>query len=177
METDARAWALAVPLVVAVTVVPLANAQPALLRSTFASTGSVPGEATLVLGDPISGRSTGTAFEWWHGFLGPWTLATTSVGDPHATGEASLALAGANPCASICRIEFLAPAHARISLAVYDLAGRRVRTLAPPHIDADLNVVEWRLDSDRGPRVPPGLYFVRLVFASTRLTRRVVVLS
>jgi hypothetical protein len=65
---------------------------------------------------------------------------------------------------------------ARVALRVHDLAGRVVRTL----VDAAQPPGEHRLAfdgrDDRGARLAPGLYFVRLSRGASQSTRRLVVM-
>lgn len=69
-----------------------------------------------------------------------------------------------------------AGAGARVALRVHDLAGRVVRTL----VDAPQPPGEHRLAfdgrDDRGARLAPGLYFVRLSRGASQSTRRLVVM-
>ncbi|UCG43243.1 MAG: T9SS type A sorting domain-containing protein, partial [candidate division WOR-3 bacterium] len=48
-----------------------------------------------------------------------------------------------------------------VSLAVYDLAGQKTRTLVSGHEQAGQNAVTWNRTDDAGRRVPAGVYFCR----------------
>ena len=65
--------------------------------------------------------------------------------------------------------------HAR--LEVYDVAGRRVRTLVDGQVDAGWLAVRWDGRSDRGERVASGVYFCRLEAGGSSVSRKVVVLK
>ena len=56
-----------------------------------------------------------------------------------------------------------------------DLQGRHVRTLAETALPAGPGSATWDLNDERGGRVPPGLYWVRLDTGAGRRTARVVV--
>jgi hypothetical protein len=49
-----------------------------------------------------------------------------------------------------------------VTLAVYDLAGRRVRTLTDGEEDAGLRSTRWGGDDDAGVKLAAGFYIVRL---------------
>ncbi len=71
--------------------------------------------------------------------------------------------------AGVATIDF-ALAHAeRVEIAVYDLAGRRVRMLANREFFEGNNSMVWEGTNDQGQRVPRGLYAVRARSRSGRL--------
>jgi flagellar hook assembly protein FlgD len=56
---------------------------------------------------------------------------------------------------------FALPAAGAVKLAVLDVAGRRVRTIAMAAAGG-ANTLRWDRRDDAGGEVAPGLYFVRL---------------
>jgi len=54
----------------------------------------------------------------------------------------------------------------RVRIRLYDVAGRRMRTLADRMFDAGEYDLVWDGADDAGARVPRGVYFVRLEYAS-----------
>ena len=66
------------------------------------------------------------------------------------------------------------PAAGRLEADVFDLAGRRVRTLARGPAPAGARALAWDGRDERGAGAPPGLYFARLRFGlQTRVVRLV----
>jgi hypothetical protein len=63
-----------------------------------------------------------------------------------------------------------------VLLEVYNLAGRRVRTLVQDHQSGGSHRVLWRRDDDRGLQVAAGVYFYRLRVGDVTSRRSVVVL-
>jgi len=80
-----------------------------------------------------------------------------------------------NPFNPTTRLRFTLPAPDRVSLAVYDAAGRHVRTLlAASTQPAGDTTLDWDGRSDAGDPLPSGVYLLRLVAgdqsAATKLT-------
>ncbi len=81
-----------------------------------------------------------------------------------------------NPLVSATRFAFALPRTQAASLAIYDLGGRRVASLAAGEQAAGTHALTWNARDDRGARVPGGLYFARFETAGLRRTDRVIVL-
>jgi hypothetical protein len=81
-----------------------------------------------------------------------------------------------NPARGPATLQFALPAVGHATLAIYDAAGRRVRTLACGVRPAGMHRLEWNLGDEGGAPVAPGLYFARLeAGAEVRLRRFAVV--
>ena len=76
--------------------------------------------------------------------------------------DAVLSTPAPNPSRGVMSIAFsVADANgAEVRLAVYDLAGRQIRTLASGQFAAGLHDVMWDGRSDRGQSVRAGVYFI-----------------
>jgi hypothetical protein len=99
--------------------------------------------------------------------------STVSAPPAAAAGGVRLALAGAHPVRGAGRLEYSLPAPAGVDLAVYDLRGGRVLTLARGPQAAGTHAAAWRT---RG--LAPGVYFVRLVVdGGARAQLKVVVVD
>ncbi len=64
----------------------------------------------------------------------------------------------------------------RADVALYDLSGRRVRTLASGPFESGYHVVQWDGRDDRGGRVPVGIYFLRSSTAGETARIKLVVM-
>jgi len=97
--------------------------------------------------------------------------------DSASDGALGLAMRmqGANP-GPRPRVEFDLLAAGRVSLKVYDVQGRVVRTLLEQDAAPGTFGAQWDGLSDDGARVGPGLYFVRLQ-AGGRTTEKKVMLQ
>jgi flagellar hook assembly protein FlgD len=59
---------------------------------------------------------------------------------------------------------------------VYDVQGRRVKTLVDGSKDMGTHKVVWNGTNDRGANVGSGVYFYRLVTGKKVLTKKLVML-
>lgn len=97
--------------------------------------------------------------------------------EPRGTFPLSLAQNAPNPVASRTAIRFTLPAEGPVALEVFDISGRRVRTLVDRRMPAGEFEVRWNGADDRGTRVGAGVYFYRLEADRRVLTRRMVLLK
>jgi hypothetical protein len=78
-----------------------------------------------------------------------------------------------NPSSSTSTVRFGLTRNGPVRLAVYDVTGRRVRTLVDGERAAGAHSVAWDLRSDAGEDVAPGIYLVRLEAEGRAMTSRV----
>jgi len=90
-------------------------------------------------------------------------------------GDLQMRLRGQNPGPG-SRLEFTVPAAARVTLKLYDLQGRAVRTLVDQNAAAGTFVAQWDGLDDAGARMGRGVYFARLV-AGGQVTEKKLVLQ
>lgn len=126
----------------------------------------------------------GTLNDAWALPLPPEHGAVRAVADDAATPVASatptrMALSSPrpNPVEDEATVEFALPEAGRVSLAVYDAAGRRVRRLADGVYAPGTHGTTWQADDDAGRSMAAGLYFVRLESKGTVIVRKVVLES
>lgn len=81
-----------------------------------------------------------------------------------------------NPFNPLVAVKLALPAAGRARLQVFDLQGRRLRTLLDGEQDAGEITVEWRGDDDQGRALPSGVYELRLEGANGRTATRVTLL-
>jgi hypothetical protein len=108
-----------------------------------------------------------------------FTTATPSVSEDNMNRPLRLELAPAmpNPMSCATNIRFALPSRMQISLNVYDITGRHVRTLASGVFKAGYHTVRWDGTDDNGRRLPSGLYIYMLKTPSRNITRKLVLLK
>ncbi len=82
-----------------------------------------------------------------------------------------------NPFNPTTTIKYSIAQNTDVSLVVYDVSGRRVRTLVDTHQRADVYKVAWDGLNDQGARVASGVYFYKLVAGKYVQTRKMMLLK
>ena len=63
-----------------------------------------------------------------------------------------------------------------VTLKVYDVAGRQIRTLLEEHQGPGSFVVTWDGRNDHGKKVATGIYFYRLVAGNKMMSKKIILL-
>lgn len=100
---------------------------------------------------------------------------TLEAGDGAFALQTDLARPRPNPVSRAATLSFVLAAAGRARLAVYDAAGREVRTLMSGSLEATTHTVTWDLLDSGGQRAAAGLYFVRLSTPTATRIQRIVV--
>ena len=79
-----------------------------------------------------------------------------------------------NPFAANVSLGFALPLASDVEVAVFDLAGRRLRILERGHRPAGRHRVRWDGRSEFGTQLGNGIYLVRMTAAGSRWTRKLV---
>jgi hypothetical protein len=151
------------------------------------SSGFVPGPGNLVSAQPDTGYGDpGAAGSWYklsavdvHGnesalaVLGP--SGTTAV-DPTLPRALAFATPSPNPARAVTRLEFALPQAARVTLAIYDAGGRRMRAMIDGILPGGVHAMPWSLADDGGRPVANGIYFARLETQGRTFVRRIAVM-
>jgi hypothetical protein len=98
----------------------------------------------------------------------------TAVGDLPSLGEPVI-LASPNPCNPLTSIKFWLPTARHATLAVYDVEGRRIRTLLDGPVSDAWTTIPWDGRTDAGRAVASGVYLYRLDAGRDHLAGRVTV--
>ncbi len=93
----------------------------------------------------------------------PITMIVTGVSGVGDNVPMPLALSNApNPFNPMTRLHFSLPQDSRVELVIYDLAGRKVRTLVSGHLAAGPHEILWQGINDNDAGVASGTYLARL---------------
>jgi hypothetical protein len=110
-------------------------------------------------------------------------IVTGPVGVPSAdaSGEVSLDVRP-NPFHTSLTVRFALPERSHVRLAVYDVAGRMIRSIVDGHQDAGRHEASWDGAGQDGVRARGGMYFVRMTLSegggrAPAVVRRVVLVK
>ncbi|MCA9752934.1 MAG: T9SS type A sorting domain-containing protein, partial [Gemmatimonadetes bacterium] len=90
-------------------------------------------------------------------FADPTDVQVANVGRPAGISMSP------NPFVRETSISFEVPRAGRTAVTVFDVSGRRVRTLVDRRLDSGAEALTWDGRDAHGATVTPGVYFVRLV--------------
>jgi len=82
-----------------------------------------------------------------------------------------------NPFNQITKIEFNLARSGFVSLTIYDILGRNVRTLVSEHLSPGYKSVLWNGKNDAGKEVASGIYFYQLKTKDFTETKKLVLLK
>ena len=160
------------------------------LENTNASTGQAWVERTFVLDEYVA-LTDQVQFRFVASDEGGGSLVEAGVDDFLIVGTVdsftgageglvayanSLAPPRPNPFRRGTRIAFQLAQRAPVTLAVYDVSGRRVATLVDGPVEAGPHDVQWRGRNSAGREVSSGVYFARLVTPEFSQVRRLTLI-
>ena len=79
-----------------------------------------------------------------------------------------------NPFGQTTLIRFTLPTRSKVAVELFDLTGRRVRTLARGEMAAGPQQLGWNGRDDAGRRLSPGVYVYRLTAGSFHTSKRLI---
>jgi hypothetical protein len=144
------------------------------------STVTIPASARLPMRtggfQVIATDAFGSADTMWYQLVNSRAARTITAVSPEGSPAAGVALSPAspNPTSGPARMTFDLPPNARAEIVVFDVTGRRVRTLLDRNTAPVQGTVTWDARDQRGAPVPSGVYFVKLTSQGRILTRKVV---
>jgi hypothetical protein len=105
------------------------------------------------------------------------TQTATGVDAPSAPPAFTFAVPSPNPSRGSVALRFGLPSAAHVSLAIYDVAGHRVRQIANGEQSPGDHEIAWDRRDDSGRAVSAGFYFARLEIGGRALTQKFVTLK
>ncbi len=104
-------------------------------------------------------------------------LASASAGEPKQPKVFAVPANFPNPFNPSTAIRFDLPQAGKVRVDIYDLRGRRVRTLTNGHFPAGSHAEVWNGTDDRGGSVASGQYVYRVVTEHGTRTRKMMLLK
>jgi hypothetical protein len=153
----------------------LGDVREAVLTAGNVTTSLSRGD-TLTLGFDAPAPSTGAQREYFLLSRGVYTTNLPARQLPTPTPRAfALGQNRPNPFSSITSILFDVPQAARVRIDVFDLQGRRVRTLVDRMVEPGAQSVIWNQTDESGVVVHPGVYLYRMQGPQFLAERKMVI--
>ena len=89
----------------------------------------------------------------------------------------SLAAARPNPFGTEATLVYSTPRRGVVKLSIFDLGGRRVRTLVSGEQAAGSHQAVWNGRNERGQRLSAGVYFSVLEFQGASAARKLILMK
>jgi len=113
--------------------------------------------------------------------LGAGGSAKPSSEEGNASGalpeEFSLSHGYPNPFNPVCNIEYALPTDCQVTLAVYNILGRKVRVLVDDYQSAGYKSVKWDGKDNQGRDLASGIYFYRIEAEDFVQTKKMVLMK
>jgi lamin tail-like protein/flagellar hook capping protein FlgD len=106
-----------------------------------------------------------------------YQVPPVSVGDLPSSDHGITLAAHPNPTREGLTVEFAMPRDDMGSIVLYDLSGRRVRTLRTGTLAAGPNSLTWDGLAENGTRPSAGIFFLRLESGAGRVESKVLLLN
>jgi len=174
--------------VIAVGVVVLIGASPGrqsqsylVVPDALSSSGGTVGSAGMTLafssGEPTVGHSASGSFNLYAGFNPRYFLMLTDTPDQRTqvfAGETALGRGYPNPFSSGTQVSYAVAQDARVRVSIYDVAGRKVRTIEDCLRSRGSHTSFWDGSNEDGIRMSPGVYICVLETNDVRKTQKLV---
>ena len=82
-----------------------------------------------------------------------------------------------NPFNPITNIRYDLPAAIDVKIDIYDIRGRKVKSLLNKFQDPGFKSIQWNALNDLGERVGSGMYFYKIEASNFRKTKKMMLLK
>ena len=114
------------------------------------------------------------AYSFLYDILYPFQLSTDELAIP---GEFSLHQNYPNPFNPTTTIEYELPEAQNIQIMIYDILGRKIRTLLNEYQDIGYRSIHWNAEDDYGRQVSAGMYIYTIQAGEFVQPRKMVLLK
>jgi len=80
-----------------------------------------------------------------------------------------------NPVSQSANITYSIQQNCKVSLQIFDVKGRRIKTLVNDEEAAGVHRVKWDVSDEKGNVVPAGLYFLKMMACNNSETKKIIV--
>ncbi|MCK4307582.1 T9SS type A sorting domain-containing protein [candidate division WOR-3 bacterium] len=156
-----------------------------MTKSTFSNAGGSSSSANYILkdaaGQSVTGQSEDIDYIEQAGFYTYSKRTEVGTQEPDIAPIPrvfSLSHPYPNPIVkSEITVRYGVPRLAKVSIKVYDVTGRTVRTLIAGEQKAGFYNLKWDGKSDHGNKLSQGIYFIRMIAQDFRATKKLVLLK
>lgn len=129
------------------------------------------------VGQPDASQLAGGGYLLMGGFVTPAAANPVATPTDQVPRVFAFRLPVPNPASGAVMFTVELPRPARVTLALYSVDGRLVRTLSDARREAGFHRIAWDGRTDAGTRVAPGVYFARASCDGISTARRFVLID
>jgi hypothetical protein len=82
-----------------------------------------------------------------------------------------------NPLSRSTTITYSVPQPGKVSLKIYDVLGRPVKTLINTEVQAGAYIIHWNVNDEKGNAVPAGVYLLRIQAGDHSETKKLMIIK
>jgi len=82
-----------------------------------------------------------------------------------------------NPFSQSTTITYSVPQPGKVSLKIYDVLGRPVKTLINTEVQAGAYIIHWNVNDEKGNAVPAGVYLLRIQAGNYSETKKLMIIK
>lgn len=156
---------------------------PVLAREVLGSAGTEASNPTYglmgTLGQPLlAGRAASPATRCLDGFWAWWWVEAARVAVPMPQVFKNLLMQNyPNPFFGGTSIAYSVAQESPVEIMVFDVQGRKIRTLVRDRLPAGEYEVGWDGHSESGQRLASGVYFYRIAIGEYRAVKKLLMLK
>ncbi len=156
-----------------------------MTKSTFSNAGSSSSSANYILKDAVGqsviGQSETASYIEQAGFYTYSSGIEVGIKEPDTKPMPkvfSLSHPYPNPATRAkITVKYGVPRLSKVSIKVYDVTGRTVKTLVSGEQKTGFYDLKWNGKSDHGTKLSQGIYFVRMIAPDFKATNKLVLLK
>lgn len=119
-------------------------------------------------------HSSGT--KWWEDSFGV-NIETLGLSKDNLPVAYSLENAYPNPFNPVTTIKYALPLKQFVNIDIFDLIGRKVKSLVSDNVDAGYRTIKWDATNDLGQSVSAGMYIYTIQAGDFRETKKIILLK
>ena len=82
-----------------------------------------------------------------------------------------------NPFNPITNIEYNLPENAMVNVTIYDMVGRKIKSLFNGYQDKGYKSITWNATNDRNESVPSGVYLYKIESGKLQQTKKMLLVK
>jgi len=109
--------------------------------------------------------------------FGPFVYINTEISNEKIISQATHLKIAPNPFSNSTTISFTLPQSQKVSIGIFDMKGRLIKTLADAQMQAGTHQLIWNAKDEKGSTLSTGIYFLRMQTGNYAETKKLSVIK